>query len=146
MRKAKKQNLPLIMFSTYHSAEKIEVARKGFKQPISVILNDEAHYLVQEQFHDILRVLISSRCYFFTATTIQTPSDEGRGMNNADQYGKILYSMSPREAIEMGRMVRPRRSGYGCRTDVGRGRDGHADTFHRSRKTSLLTLRNAAAC
>ena len=108
MRKAKKQNLPLIMFSTYHSAEKIEEARKRFKQPISVILNDEAHYLVQEQFHDILRVLISSRCYFFTATTIQTPSDDGRGMNNVELYGEILYSMSPREAIEMGRMVRPR--------------------------------------
>ena len=107
MLKAKKQNLPLIFFSTYNSADKIEEARKGFN-PISIILNDEAHYLVQEQFHDILNILKSNRCYFFTATTISTPSDTGRGMNNKESYGDILYSMTPRQAIDLGKMVRPR--------------------------------------
>lgn len=106
--KAKEQDLPLIFFSTYNSADKIEDARKGQKQPISIVLNDEAHYLVQEQFHDILRTLTSPRNYFFTATTIHTPSDKGRGMNNVDLYGNVLYSMTPREAIEIGKMVRPR--------------------------------------
>lgn len=105
--KAKTQNLPLIFFSTYNSAEKIEEARAGF-DPISIILNDEAHYLVQEQFHDILHTLQSKRCYFFTATTISTPSDTGRGMNNKESYGEILYSMTPRQAIDLGKMVRPR--------------------------------------
>jgi superfamily II DNA or RNA helicase len=109
MHKAKEQDLPLIIFSTYNSASKIEVARKEFtKQPISIILNDEAHYLVQEQFHDILHTMSSSRCYFFTATTIHTPSDSGRGMNNKELYGNMLYKMIPREAIELGKMVRPR--------------------------------------
>jgi len=105
--KAKTQNLPLIFFSTYNSAEKIEEARKDFN-PISIILNDEAHYLVQEQFHDILHILKSNRCYFFTATTISTTSDTGRGMNNKESYGEILYSMTPRQAIDLGKMVRPR--------------------------------------
>ena len=108
MDKAKEQDLPLIMLSTYNSAENIEVARRNFKQPISIVINDEAHYLVQEQFHDILRNLSSSRCYFFTATTIHTPSDRGRGMNNTELYGDVLYQMIPREAIEIGKMVRPR--------------------------------------
>jgi len=108
MFKAREQDLPLIMLSTYNSANKIELAREIYKQPISIIVNDEAHYLVQEQFHDILTTLKSSRCYFFTATTIHTPSDTGRGMNNKDLYGDILYSMIPREAIELGKMVRPR--------------------------------------
>jgi len=105
--KAKTQNLPLIFFSTYNSADKIEEARKDF-DPISIILNDEAHYLVQEQFHDILHTLKSNRCYFFTATTISTPSDTGRGMNNKESYGEILYRMTPRQAIDLGKMVRPR--------------------------------------
>jgi superfamily II DNA or RNA helicase len=105
--KAKKQNLPLIFFSTYNSAERIEESRVGF-EPISITLNDEAHYLVQEQFHDILHILKSNRCYFFTATTISTPSDTGRGMNNKESYGEILYSMTPRQAIDLGKMVRPR--------------------------------------
>lgn len=108
MDKAKQQELPLIFFSTYNSANKIEIARSTFKQPISIVVNDEAHYLVQEQFHDILRTLSSSRCYFFTATTINTPSDKGRGMNNKELYGEVLYEMIPREAIEIGKMVRPR--------------------------------------
>ena len=107
IRKAKKQNLPLIFFSTYNSANRIEEARKEFDL-ISIILNDEAHYLVQEQFYDILNVLKSKRCYFFTATTIHTPSDTGRGMNNIESYGEILYTMTPRQAIELGKMVRPR--------------------------------------
>jgi len=108
MSNSKEQELPLVMFSTYNSADKIEIARSNYKQPISIILNDEAHYLVQEQFHDILRTLKSSRCYFFTATTINTPSDKGRGMNNKELYGDVLYSMTPRQAIDLGKMIRPR--------------------------------------
>lgn len=104
---AQEQNLPLIFFSTYNSAERIEEARGDFK-PISITLNDEAHYLVQEQFHDILHTLRTNRCYFFTATTISTPSDTGRGMNNKESYGEVLYSMTPRQAIDLGKMVRPR--------------------------------------
>ena len=107
MEKAEKQNLPLIFFSTYNSAERIEEARGDF-EPFSIVLNDEAHYLVQEKFHDILHIMKFNRCYFFTATTISTPSDKGRGMNNKESYGEILYTMTPREAIELGKMVRPR--------------------------------------
>ena len=108
MEKAKEQNLPLIFFSTYNSADKIEIARQGLSCPISIVLNDEAHYLVQEQFHDILTTLPSPRCYFFTATMINTPSDKGRGMNNKESYGEVLYIMLPIEAIALGKMVRPR--------------------------------------
>lgn len=109
MKKAKKQDLPLIFFSTYNSAERIEEARLQFtNRQISITMNDEAHYLVQEQFHDILHILKTERCYFFTATTIHTPSDKGRGMNNKELYGEILYEMIPRQAIDMGKMVRPR--------------------------------------
>lgn len=107
MSKSKSQNLPLIIFSTYNSANKIEIAREKDKL-ISIILNDEAHYLVQEQFHDILHELKSERCYFFTATMLNTPSDKGRGMNNSELYGEVLYTMTPREAIDLGKMVRPR--------------------------------------
>ena len=106
--KSKEQSLPLIFFSTYNSANNIEYAKKDIKQPISIVLNDEAHYLVQEQFHDILKTLTTSRCYFFTATLKYTPSDKGRGMNNVDLYGDKLYVMTPRQAIDLGKMVRPR--------------------------------------
>jgi superfamily II DNA or RNA helicase len=103
---AKLQNLPCIFFSTYNSAERINDAVSTEK--ISIVVNDEAQYLVQEQFHDIIHILNFDRCYFFTATTIHTPSDKGRGMNNKDSYGDVIYLMTPRQAIDMGKMVRPR--------------------------------------
>ena len=155
--KSKNLNLPLVLFSTYNSAEQIERARllidvdipdgvqEDFEEPIlenfenedlylddmrkwnkiqfyknkikfigtsydkiDIVMNDEAHYLIQERFYSILSVLKSDRCYFFTATTIHTPSDQGRGMNNVNSYGEVIYLMTPREAIEKGKMVRPR--------------------------------------
>jgi superfamily II DNA or RNA helicase len=104
--KAKQQDLPVVIFSTYNSAERINDAIPTEK--INLVMNDEAQYLVQEQFHDIIHILNFNRCYFFTATTIHTPSDKGRGMNNKDSYGDIIFLMTPREAIDMGKMVRPR--------------------------------------
>jgi hypothetical protein len=104
--KAKSGDLPVILFSTYNSAERINDAIPDEK--INIVVNDESQYLVQEKFHDIIKILNSKRCYFFTATTIHTASTTGRGMNNVSSYGEIIYEMSPREAIDMGKMVRPR--------------------------------------
>ena len=104
--KAKLGDIPAIFFSTYNSAERINDAIPG--QKISIVMNDESQYLVQEQFHDIIHILNFNRCYFFTATTIHTPSDKGRGMNNVSSYGEVIFLMTPREAIDMGKMVRPR--------------------------------------
>ena len=104
--KAKSGDIPAIFFSTYNSAERINEAIP--EQKISIVMNDESQYLVQEQFHDIIHILNFNRCYFFTATTIHTPSDKGRGMNNKDSYGDVIFLMTPREAIDMGKMVRPR--------------------------------------
>lgn len=166
--KSRNLNLPLILFSTYNSAGRIELARlnevqekeviekKEFEKPIKedfgfvgdkwnskesednyldtlrkwekseyykntkefteettyntidIVMNDESHYLIQERFYPILTTLKSNRCYFFTATTIHTPSDLGRGMNNVESYGDIIFERTPRWAIENGKMVRPR--------------------------------------
>lgn len=103
---SKEQDLPLIIFSTYNSANRISEALPLDR--IKIVVNDEAQYLVQEQFYDIIHILKYERCYFFTATTIHTPSDKGRGMNNKESYGDIIYLMTPREAIDKGKMVRPR--------------------------------------
>lgn len=104
--KAKEANQPLIFFSTYNSAIRIEQGRQ--LEPINIILNDEAHYLVQERFNTDFNEMETERKYFFTATTKETPSDEGLGMNNVDFYGEKIYTMTPAEAIQKGKIVRPR--------------------------------------
>jgi superfamily II DNA or RNA helicase len=106
IRKAKKENKPLIIFSTYNSSERI-VDGLG-RQNINSTYCDEAHYLVRENFHMFLKKVKTERLFFFTATEKHSESDEGLGMNNEDVYGEVLYFMSPRQAIDNGLMLRPR--------------------------------------
>ena len=109
MEETRELNIPLIIFSTYHSADRIEQSRRFINQPIDVVLNDEAHYLVQDRFYDIIDTINTNRQYFFTATMkVNETSPEGRGMNNISTYGDVIYMLLPRQAIEMGKMVRPR--------------------------------------
>jgi len=107
IRKTENQKLPLIFFSTYHSADRIELALQDEKK-IEIIVNDESQYLTQGRFFELLKIIKPKRLYSFTATEIHSESDEGRGMNNEKFYGKLLYSMTPMEAITKGKMVRPR--------------------------------------
>lgn len=100
--KAESLELPLIILSTYHSADKLSWVQ------FDSILNDEAHFLVQEEFHNIISKVQGKSKLYFTATSRHTPSVDGLGMNNKDKYGDIIASMSPREAINKGVMVRPR--------------------------------------
>lgn len=104
LNKARKCNQPVVIFSTYHSAHKlVNVAYE-----IEMILNDEAHYLVQERFNKDINAIGANRNYYFTATMRHTESDEGIGMQNADIYGEVIYQKLPIDAINMGKMVRPR--------------------------------------
>jgi hypothetical protein len=106
IRKSKKENKPLIIFSTYNSSERI-IDGLG-RQTINTTYCDEAHYLVRENFHMFLKKVKTERLFFFTATEKHSESDEGLGMNNEDVYGEVLYFMSPRKAIDNGLMLRPR--------------------------------------
>ena len=106
--KSRVDNLPLIIFSTYHSAQNIELARTELKfPPISIMLNDEAHNLVYESFHGVITNIESSRAYFFTATVQNNLSVFSRGMNNVEVYGEVIYQLLPKQAIDRGLMVRP---------------------------------------
>ena len=55
-------SIPLIIFSTYNSAERIESSRLFTNTNISIILNDEAHYLVQYLVHVRAQFLINYLC------------------------------------------------------------------------------------
>lgn len=107
--KCRKDNQPLIFFSTYNSMIRIDQGKELVGDSyIDIVLNDEAHYLIQERFNTDFNEIETHKKYFFTATKLKTPSDQGLGMNNVEFYGPTLYEMTPRVAIELGKMVRPR--------------------------------------
>lgn len=110
--KAKSENVPLIIFGTYDSSERIMTA----KVPVYTLLCDEGQYLVSERFGWIplekednkLIFFDAKRKYYFTATLKETSSDQGLGMNNKDLFGLIIYEKTPAQMIVAGEMIRPR--------------------------------------
>lgn len=101
--KAKQNNRHCVIVSTYHSFHKL-----SFLDQIDIVTYDEAHTTTSELFTENIKAVKSKikKQFFFTATR-RVHGDNG-GQNNIEFYGKVLYEMSPREAIEIGEIVRPR--------------------------------------
>lgn len=100
---AVKENLPMIVFSTYHSSEKF--AESGLVPHATI--HDEAHNLVSKEF-SLAAVLPSEMSIFFTATEKITDSNDDLGMNNPEIFDEMIYTKSPVEMIDKGEMIAPR--------------------------------------
>ena len=102
-KKTQEQKRHLIVVSTYHSFDKLEVIPS-----IDICTYDEAHTTIADDFaENIFKVYPNiKRNYFFTAT----PKNHGedKGMNDKDIYGEVICGISPREMIEKGEILRPR--------------------------------------
>ena len=101
-KKCKKEELPLIVFSTYHSSEKFAKS----KIVPDLTIHDEAHNLVSNSFHDAA-TLPSGQSFFFTATEKITDSSHDIGMNNTEIFDNLIYTKSARELIDEGEMTPP---------------------------------------
>ena len=92
----------LVVFSTYHSANKL----LGIK--FDTLIADESQYCVSENFNDVVKSLTAKVRLFFTATERYTASDRGRGLNNSEIFGQRLYYISPADLIKQDLIVPPR--------------------------------------
>ena len=94
--------VPLVISATYHSGWRLEDFSDTI--PIDIEINDEAHNLVMGRFSEDFKennLHINSRNkFFFTATPCNSPSINGRGMNNEETFGKIIFRKSYKEMIE----------------------------------------------
>ncbi len=93
---------PLVIFTTYHSNLKVVQILSSLGISVNLDINDEAHYLVREDFSKILDEYSPFCQYHFTATPVFTSSRLGRGMNNTSRFGNFLYQMSIKSAIDLG--------------------------------------------
>ena len=96
------QGQDLVVFSTYHSADKL------LDIQFDTMIADESQYCVSEGFFSVVQALQARVKLFFTATEKHTASDRGRGLNNVDVYGERLYYISPAELINRDLIVPPR--------------------------------------
>jgi superfamily II DNA or RNA helicase len=109
------QGQDLVVFSTYHSANKL------IGIDFDTMIADESQYCVNEGFNNVIKQLTARVKLFFTATEKHTASDKGRGLNNTTVYGDRLYYISPAELIQLGLIVPPRlHVMYGETRDEGR--------------------------
>ena len=100
---AKQNNRHLIIVCTYHSF------RKLFNIPvIEICTYDEAHTLTAPTFKANVSLIKPNikKNFFFTAT----PKNRGEdgGMKDFNFFGKPIYEMAPRTAIDAGEIVAPK--------------------------------------
>lgn len=101
--KAKANNRHVIIVATYHSINKLAILPE-----IDICTYDEAHITLGENFTDNISQVqpLIKRNFFFTAT--RKVIGAFSGMNDAEKFGEVLYSVSPRTMIEAGEIVPPR--------------------------------------
>lgn len=97
-----KNDQDLVVFSTYHSMNKL--ANIDF----DTVVADESQYLVSENFGDAWKTITGRVRLLFTATERHTASNNGRGLNNENLFGKRLYEIKATELIRLNLIVPPR--------------------------------------
>ena len=104
---------PHITFTTYNSYRKLVDDSVKF----DLIICDEAHYLVQDQFNYLDR-MDATKILFYTATPIREDmEDEETGMMDFTLFGNVIESVTPSELILGGYIVAPLPHFLECATD-----------------------------
>jgi|GEM_PF-1631507 superfamily II DNA or RNA helicase len=101
---AKKKNVPLLIFSTYHSVRRVNDAAKECKIKVQTYIFDEAQYCVTNGEFKNVPNFPSAYKFFFTATEKTTDDPDGLGMNNETKFGKLIFTEKPKTMIERGEM------------------------------------------
>ena len=122
---AQRQNLPIVIIETYDSADVTYGVIEKMGLNIEICNNDESQFLVSEKFEHLLKYKYN-RMYSYTATPRNAKTI---GMQNEEFWGKKLYSMTPREAIERGIIVRPRMIYLASKEDKSFSKDDLTKSF-----------------
>ncbi|AOV62246.1 DEAD-like helicase superfamily domain containing protein [Synechococcus phage S-CAM7] len=98
-------NLPLIIFTTYHSLNNVV----GANIPIDRAYLDEAHNATSIQFSNSVKELsdVVTKMYSFTATPKLGESTTGRGNNVVKTFGEKIIEVPAKELVENGIIVPP---------------------------------------
>ncbi len=117
-------DMPVIVGTTYHSNLKVvkAIVKADMLSRLDVDINDEAQYLVRNDFEEIVdsrKKYVTRSQLFFTATPINTTNDitdeyieqhgftpeeaieakHGTGMANTERFGEVIFDLPDREAV-----------------------------------------------
>lgn len=99
--RAKREGRDCVVFSTYASFDNLSDIE------FDTVIADESQYCVQENNYNNIGNIVSKYKFFFTATEKHT-IEGGRGLNNTEVFGDVIYQVNPKTLIERGIIVAPR--------------------------------------
>lgn len=106
---------PHVTFSSYQSYHQL------LDIPFDLVICDEAHYMVQDQFYEWIAKINAKKILFYTATPITDEMEEGL-MNDYSIFGDVIASVEPRVLIKPGYILAPLIHQMECGTNK-RGRE-----------------------
>jgi superfamily II DNA or RNA helicase len=93
-------NKPHVTFSSYHSFHQLTDVH------FDIVICDEAHYMVQDQFYEWITKINADKILFYTATPITNDMEDGL-MSDYSIFGNIIAKVEPRELIKPGYILAP---------------------------------------
>ena len=111
VKRARKNNVPLVIFSTYHSLYKLvkddsEESTKYFS--FETMIADESQYCISRNFFKSVQEIDAKVKLYFTATEHHGSSDIERRNNNEKAFGKILDQEAIQELVDRGILAVPK--------------------------------------
>ena len=111
VRRAKENNVPLVIFSTYHSLHKLvkdnsseDLEGLSFETMIA----DESQYCISKNFFKSVQDIDAKVKLYFTATEYHGSSDNERRNNNEQAFGKVLGQEAIQELVGRGILAVPK--------------------------------------
>lgn len=112
IQKSQNNDFHLMVFATYHSYDRLNAAMLRMDIKGDTLVNDECHYLIQENFEWILNPkspMPFARVLNFTATSRENiKAENGVSMTNRNRFGPLVHRNTAYEMIERGVIVAPR--------------------------------------
>ena len=107
---AREHNLPVCIFTTYHSMEKVAAALRRLELKGNIVIADEAHHLTQLKNNKKIRNFPYSKFFSFTATARNSDNPnkaDSLFMDNHSLFGYVLGRMPPKVSCLRGFTVPP---------------------------------------
>lgn len=103
---------PLVIYTTYHSCEKLVSALREKSISVDMMVCDEAHNLVTPEFNRYVMpgnavTDNTKKTLYFTATNRRTEAS-ARGMENSTLFGEVVHQTEPKALMEAGHILPPR--------------------------------------
>ena len=105
VKRARQNDVPLVIFSTYHSLHKLVRDDLSFE----TMLADESQYCISRNFFRSVQSIDSKVKLYFTATEYHGSEDMGERRNNNEKaFGKILGEKAIQALVDNGILAEPK--------------------------------------